>query len=61
MESEPPLILSRFGPNGAELDLKARAALWERQFDVTVNRLLAAGKTVVLACRLRRCHQCADG
>ena len=37
-----------FGPNGEKLDEKARAALWERQFDVTINRLLAAGKTVVL-------------
>ena len=37
-----------FGPNGEELDLKERAALWERQLDVTVNRLLSAGKTVVL-------------
>lgn len=37
-----------FGPNGEELDLKARTAVWERQFDVTVDRLLAAGKTVVL-------------
>ena len=26
----------------------ARTALWEHQFDFTVNRLLAAGKTVVL-------------
>ena len=39
---------SIFGPNGEELDETARTALWERQLDFTVNRLLAAGKTVVL-------------
>ena len=39
---------SIFGPNGEELDETARTALWERQFDFTVDRLLAAGKTVVL-------------
>ena len=39
---------SIFGPNGEELDETARTALWERQLDFTMNRLLAAGKTVVL-------------
>ncbi|MGA7457973.1 MAG: acyltransferase family protein, partial [Methyloceanibacter sp.] len=49
LEGEQPRMRSTmFGPNGEELDLKARTAVWERQFDVTVDRLLAAGKTVVL-------------
>jgi hypothetical protein len=36
------------GPRPAALDPQKRAALFERQLDLTVDRLIAAGKTVVL-------------